>query len=727
LLKDESIMALQTATLRDAPASEQIQSTFALDMLTRLANQLSVEQFNRCMARTFGEEIPPSIYTALQERLIARQIAAPAIIIHSDDYTADYDNRDRIIRIHSSVVAEAFESPDTSNLADILLHEFGHHIDNILRHDLHDDAAFDAAMIAADAQGEEGVRFSFSMALLGNFEGNPLKIATCRYSPWNREFDIVANGPAVQKSILERYSENSGKEEHQHLYPDREAFESGKGDKHHMTHMQIERVLSDFTEAYELQSISFGNWLRDHSQILDPKIVRATHVPKNFPDVLSRDALTRIVDVLSIKQFTSMREQMPSDFTVSPERLGVYRPSEHIDNPRSTASNAPDPTTRDPDFEQLVLTGNPLLEVDHETSMKRYIKRSEDFMASELRNAMLAGRTPAGMRDLGSALHVLEDFFSHSNFVELALIKNGHSTVLPWTSAADCKAGLPLVTGMFGASDAVASLIGPVGEIIFSTDDVTYQPARAGDRSPREQMLLILLEEHYNQDYLKIYQAYLTARDAWVTLPFTDFLQRCAQYFQGAAAVVGNATGIIMKDMLKLFGESIGDWQTRYGQDPHENGSTDPTHSQLAKDHAEHPLHLLAGSLAEHAVRKVAEEIFAYWNGNPRANPEAVTRSFFRHPQDSDWQDEKVISWAAANPEAVARSSSITELLEINRQLAESGSKALERMGKDGEAYLAFIRGELYDQNSPLWFLSSLTPAGPLSQNILRSIGFFDD
>jgi hypothetical protein len=81
---------------------------------------------------------------------------------------------------------------------------------------------------------------------------------------------------------------------------------------------------------------------------------------------------------------------------------------------------------------------------------------------------------------------VLEDFFAHSNFVELALIKDGYRDVLPWTSPANCRAGLPLVTGMFGPTDVVASLAGPLGEILFSVEDVIYQPIKAGDRSPRE-------------------------------------------------------------------------------------------------------------------------------------------------------------------------------------------------------------------------------------------------
>nr|WP_314583763.1 HET-C-related protein [uncultured Pseudomonas sp.] len=718
-------MAYQTAaSVVDTSPYEHIQSTFALDTLTQLAKRISAEDFTESMVRIFGEDIPAPAYTALRERLIAGKIISPEILIHNDDYTADYDNRERLIRIHSSVVADAFDNPETGKLADVLLHEFGHYIDNILRHDFLDRA--DAEHLATDAKGEEGLRFSYWMALLGHFDRPQMNIATCRYSPWNKEFDIVADGPAVRKAILGRHNESSSDVEHHHLHPDREAFEAGEGSELHMTHLHIEHVLVDLVESrYELEAIYFGNWLRDHSQILDPKIVRAAQMPKNFPDVLSRDALTRIVDVLSMKQFMAVRQGAAQHFTVTPERLGVYRPSEHIDNPKTTDINAPDPATRDPQFEPAVLAGSPLLDVDFASSMKRYIKRSEDFMASELRNAMVHQRTPEGLRALGSALHVLEDFFAHSNFVELALIKNGHPDVLPWTSPAECKAGLPLVTGMFGPTDAMASLTGPLSDIMFSTEDVTYQPTKPGDRSLREQILLVLLEEHHNPRYLEIYQAYLRTRDTWTGLPFVEFLQRCSAYLQGASAVVGNATGIIMKDMFKLLGENIDDWQTRYGEDPHENGSTDPTHTQLAKDHAEHPLHLVAASLASHAVEKVAREVFAYWSGDHGVDPEAVARSFFKHPQDSDWQDTEVTSWAMENPEALRRAASKTELFEMNRQLAQSGREALDQLERDGVAYLTFMRGEFLDPESPLWFIAMLTPTGPLAHAAMQHLGLF--
>lgn len=717
-------MSFQATSIKHIDLSdEHLHSTLALDLLTQIAHQLTAERFSAALSTVYGSDIPAHTYRALHQRLLAQEIEGPKIILTDAlGYEADYDNRERIVRIDRGFFRRIEHGLDTSWLLDALLHEFGHHIDNILRHDLSDQDAEGNPLLASDAKGEEGQRFSRWMALRSEHDADEVTLATCFSRYQNQTHAITVHWKAAAEQIQARYSDAPGDNHGVHTHPDREAFEAGHEDDHKMTHRRIEAILGTLGfDRDEIEAVYFGNWLRDYSQLLDPKIVRATNMPKDFPDVLSRDALTRIVDVLAVKRFR-WRRNFPQHFIVTPEKLGVYRPSEHIDNPKVTDPNALDPTTRDPDFEPLVLAGSPSLEVDYETSMKRYIEHSVKFMQAELRVAMNENRNFPGMRAFGSALHVLEDFFAHSNFVELSLIKNGHSNVLPWTSPAPCKAGLPLVTGMFGATDALASVAGPLGEILFSTEDVTYKPIKAGDRSPREQVLLILLEEHHNPGYLQTFTRYLTTRDEWVDMPFVEFLQRSAHYLQGVSAVVGNGTGIIMKDMLTHFGENVDDWQTRYGQDPHVNGSTDPTHSQLAKDHAEHPLHVLAGTLATQAVKEVARAMVDYWNGDASADPVAVATSYFKHPQDSHWQDAQVTAWADDNPAELRRSQSKTELAEISRILAQSGSNALEQMRKDSVAYLMFLRGELLDKNSPLWFLHSLTPFGYLSRKVLEHL-----
>ncbi|WP_434678144.1 hypothetical protein J3P77_19025 [Pseudomonas sp. R1-18] len=468
-------------------------------------------------------------------------------------------------------------------------------------------------------------------------------------------------------------------------------FEAGKGSKEHATHGSIEEVLktAGFTDN-EVLAIHYGNWLRDYSQLLDPKIVRATSMPKNFPDVLSREALTKIVDILAVREFIDLMKIDRSGFMVTEERLGVYRPSEHIDNPKAVNPSPADPRDRDADFELWVLPGNPLLEVDPDTSMKRYIQRSVDVMSSKLESAMQAGiQSTDALRELGAGLHILEDFFAHSNFVELSLIKAGYADVLPWTSKAPCKHGIPLVTGMFGGSDVIASLAAPLGEILFSNEQKPFEATKAGERSERDQIILILLSEHPNTTLLEAYETFLAARDKWASLPFASQVEQFYHFINLPGRLFGSAMGTVMQGLATWLGNSVDDVQTFLGDDPNTSGSTDPSHSQLAKDHKEHPLHLLAAELARKAVLDVGQAVLSMEHGKEGAeHPAIVAARYFTHPMDSEWQDEIVKRWAMENRDSVQRATRRSDLLDGQKRLQESAQNAFKTFKSDSSDFL---------------------------------------
>lgn len=469
------------------------------------------------------------------------------------------------------------------------------------------------------------------------------------------------------------------------------AFEAGTGSPIKATHGSIEKILETAGFApYQLRAIYYGNWLRDHSQLLDPKIVRAADSPKNFPDVLSREALTQIVDVLAVREFTALMQADREKFTVTPQRLGVYRPSEHIDNPKPANAERTYPQKIDADFEDWIAPDDSSLQIDPETSMKKYIQRSMDFMTAEINAALMGGPDSAdGLRSLGSALHVLEDFFAHSNFVELSLRKVGYNQVLPWTSKADCKHGLPLVTGTFGGSDIIASLAAPLGQILFSTDDKPFEATQAGVRYERDQIIDILLSEHPDQKWFDAHQTLLNARDEWANLPFSEQAEKIFALLGTPAKIAGNAIGTAMQGLTVLFGNSVDDVQTTFGDDPNTSGSTDPSHSQLAKDHAEHPLHALAALLAEKAVLHVGQAMLGKWHGKFGAqDPSQVAAQYFSHPMDSNWQDNLVRDWADKNAKLVNRAASKSELDKVHVELRKSAAKGLDRFKTESSSFL---------------------------------------
>lgn len=469
-------------------------------------------------------------------------------------------------------------------------------------------------------------------------------------------------------------------------------FEAGKGDERKATHGSIEAVLASagFTQ-HQIRAIYYGNWLRDYSQLLDPKLVRAIDMPKNFPDVLSREALTQIVDVLAVREFTDLMQNDREKFKVTAERLGVYRPSEHLDNPKPANDTPSNPKSIDADFEDWVAPGDASLQVDPETSMKRYLQHGVGFMTAQLNLARQAGPQSAdGLRALGGALHVLEDFFAHSNFVELSLRKVGYDDVLPWTSKADCKRGLPLVTGTFGGSDIIASLAAPLGRILFSTDDKPFEATKSGVRYERDQIIQILLSEHPDPKWNDAHETFLSARDKWADQPFASKVEEIFNVIGAPGRIVGNAIGTAMQGLTTLFGNSVDDAQTVFGEDPNTSGSTDPSHSQLAKDHAEHPLHQLAALLAETAVLRVGQAMLGHWEQKPGVqDPTQMTAQYFTHPMDSSWQDALVREWAKNNPGLVKRATSKSELDNLGRELQNNAQKALNRFKNESSNFLS--------------------------------------
>jgi hypothetical protein len=77
-------------------------------------------------------------------------------------------------------------------------------------------------------------------------------------------------------------------------------------------------------------------------------------------------------------------------------------------------------------------------------------------------------------------LHTLEDFTAHSNFCELALVSMGHSNVFVHVGdnvriqAPNGRWVAPLITGTFGSSDFLHSLLGGRFEIYKTTHSLSH-------------------------------------------------------------------------------------------------------------------------------------------------------------------------------------------------------------------------------------------------------------
>lgn len=466
----------------------------------------------------------------------------------------------------------------------------------------------------------------------------------------------------------------------------------GSGAANSHGHESIERALASagFTPE-QRKMIYFGNWLRDFSQLVDPKLTRAPDAAKDFPSKFSRVSLTEVADLLALKAFTSLQETAEgrNTFRVTEHVLGVYRPSEHIDNPLSYDTGG-DPQLIDPDFEPLVGPEHAWMELTHETSMYRYFDNAQSYMYQKLVDATIAGPTPEGMRLFGEGLHVLEDLFAHSNFLELSLRKMGHGEVLVWTREKDCAHKWPLVTGRFSSSDVLGSLLEPIGKFLFPAKAIDFKPTRPGDRSDTERMLLVLLREHEDPEWLTLLESYLQVRDEAATSPWYEAISLANHYTDLPLKTVGYLVDLVFQKLMKWAGDNVDDLQLLVGQDPNIDEDVHPTHSQLAKDHDTHPFHGLAVYLAQYAVEQVGRAMYEYWHGDTGRDPATLAKSFFVHPAVSDWQDDIVQAWAMTNEDNIREGSSSGSFSERRRDYLQAARKRLEELGKDNAA--SFIK-----------------------------------
>lgn len=212
--------------------------------------------------------------------------------------------------------------------------------------------------------------------------------------------------------------------------------------------------------------------MRDYSQAIDVGTV------KN----VSAEAIRLLLWILGFMTFGYGTKE----FEVTTERLGCYRPEDHIDNPKDYADNIDarqyHRQLREPVDEAVELA------IDENTGMKNYIANERAGIttsAQHVRNLFTESTMKArsyartkneaelheALRLLGTGLHCLEDWPAHSNYTELALIELGVDEVFPHVGANTAirlpgasGTKFPIVTGTFGGVDFLHSVMGEVND-----------------------------------------------------------------------------------------------------------------------------------------------------------------------------------------------------------------------------------------------------------------------
>jgi hypothetical protein len=163
----------------------------------------------------------------------------------------------------------------------------------------------------------------------------------------------------------------------------------------------------------------YGNWLRDISQ-LSPG-----------------PAWDWVITTLATGMFGR---------TPSKEELGGYLPSEHLDRPEGGRSPE-DPLRRQGTNEKTrPISGEQQkwVEEQHTVAFRERIRRArklsglpawievgKEHAKRKLTEAVTLGRNAQGLQAMGDGLHAVEDYFSHSNFIEVALAQLADEGQLP--------------------------------------------------------------------------------------------------------------------------------------------------------------------------------------------------------------------------------------------------------------------------------------------------------
>ncbi|KAK2617050.1 hypothetical protein QQS21_000144 [Conoideocrella luteorostrata] len=247
--------------------------------------------------------------------------------------------------------------------------------------------------------------------------------------------------------------------------------------------------------------VYFGNWLRDYSQAIDVGTVKS----------VSAEAIRLLLCVLGFLTFG----YGSGEFEVTAERLGCYRPEDHIDNPKNYANNEDarryDNRLRGPIDEETELS------IDPESGMKNYIANdragimtSSKHVRNLFSRCIELGRNYKNndrkadlyesLRLMGTGLHCLEDFLAHSNYCELALIEIGERDIFPHVGR-DTRIRLegargdvyPIVTGTFGGVDFLHSVVGEVSDKMTQNEieelEGTLQDSKNSDTSMLRELL----------------------------------------------------------------------------------------------------------------------------------------------------------------------------------------------------------------------------------------------
>ncbi|KAF9239812.1 Het-C-domain-containing protein [Melanogaster broomeanus] len=388
----------------------------------------------------------------------------------------------------------------------------------------------------------------------------------------------------------------------------------------------LSSILSRGTKfgGLDVKRVYFGNWLRDYSQAVDIGTLKKVNIQAHG--------------------------YVTEEFEVTEQRLGCYLPTEHIDNPKGYGDGE-DARRYHPGLRGPVDPRE--LEIDPRTGMKNYIANengnwdtSKALVRRTLEQCIHLGRQYRAtnnkadqyeaFRLLGQALHTLEDFPAHSNFCELALVSQGHQQVFLHVGdnarlrTNQGKSVAPLVTGSFGSSDFLHSLLG-VSDLNKELENArsksvsrgalpTYCMTREMDGIER-----IRAGNGKRPEDMSPQEVHAVL---WQVLSFKDSVSKkmsaTIEKIPGLSSIIDSITesiSVFVFTTIEPFLKPIMQTATSGLQlasseviDTHDQYESDPTHSFLSKDHFNLILNEPAGNLAKIILTHTVNWVVKAWD-----------------------------------------------------------------------------------------------------------------
>jgi hypothetical protein len=420
-------------------------------------------------------------------------------------------------------------------------------------------------------------------------------------------------------------------------------------------------ALANLLNAESIQAVYFGNWQRDMSQMIVPAMVE--HLGSVMPFL--SNLIFEVLDVMAEAKFNQRLDRV---------RFGTYRWEEHIDNPRqygiavSPATYSYVPASQRTTLHQPEArtsqnpTGLVLWTEDPQLAIPRYIMQSRLYVLVQLLFATRSGFTRRGLEHFGNAMHTVEDFYAHSNFIELGL-NHLNRTVNPTTGhdsracrqcscpqrcacppLRDSRGRFRLTTGVFLLGDTVVSLKKLLLKHIEGRAP-GEPPSNVGRRVIRVLVLRLL-----GPQVLTLYDQIMSAWEG-TGIPA---IGRQIMEATGVAAlerlIEEQITYPLHQAIARLLQPLVAASARRTGREAfaHPSGGRviEISHSRLSKDDRHHRLHPRARRLAINAVRSFFPELRRAWslpgraqmpNLNSTAFPRLVN-NYMNHPLGvSNW------------------------------------------------------------------------------------------